>query len=55
MGTTKAIRRQTNRMKMRISQPEPSPEKWERFWENMNNDHKPYKPAKKHPFKRVDK
>lgn len=55
MGTTKAIRRQMNRMKMRISQPEPSPEKCVRIWETMQNDHTEYRPARKHPFKRVDK
>lgn len=53
MGLPKGLRRELNRMEMRVSQPEPSPEKWERFWENMKNDNKPYRPARKHPFKRI--
>ena len=53
MGLPKGLRRELNRMEMRISQPEPSPEKAMRMWETMLNDHKPYRPARKHPYKRI--
>lgn len=49
MGLPKGLRRELNRMVM----PEPSPEKAMRMWEAMKNDNKPYRPAKKHPFKRI--
>lgn len=55
MGLPKGLRRELNRMEMRMSMPTStmSPEKWERWWEAMKNDNKPYRPAKKHPFKRI--
>lgn len=53
MELQKGLRRELNRMTMRLSMPYPSPEKAMRMWETMRKDHKPYRPARKHPFKRI--